>query len=147
MKTSLAFLTLLTALLVRGCCSAPAHIEPTAPTEPLGWMATEENGVRILGKFLLHRGETTSNGKIQVRVLEILPGDGCAESASYLQNASAKLQFLRLSDQQVLCEARLYEHQSGDVKCGQALSEFDVLGISINAINLNEGWVFFELLD
>jgi len=64
MKTSLAFLTLLTVLLARGCCSAPAHIDPNAPAEPLGWMPTEENGVRILGKFLLHRGETTSNGKI-----------------------------------------------------------------------------------
>lgn len=147
MKTSLAFFTLLIVLLIRGCCSAPAHTEPTAPTEPLGWTPTQENGVRILGKFLLHRGETTSNGKIQVKLLEIFPGDGCAESASYLQNASAKLQFLRLSDHQVLCEVRLYEQQSGDVKCGQALSESDVLGISVNAINLKEGWVFFELLD
>jgi hypothetical protein len=146
MKTSLAFLVLLTMFFVRACCSAPDHIEPTAPNGPLGWKSTEEKGVRILGKFLLHRGETTSNDKIQVKVLEVFPGDGCAESASYLQNPSAKVQFVRLSDHQVLCESRFYEKESGDLKCGQALSEFDVLGISVNAINLKEGWVFFELL-
>ena len=143
---SFLVLVMLSAILIRGCCSPPARIEPNLPNEALGWKFREEMGVRVLGSFLLHRGETTSNGKIQVRVVDIYPGDSCAEAASYLRNPSAKLQFIRLSDQQVLCENRFYEGQSGNLRCGLSLSEFDVLGINISAVNLKDGWVFFEPL-
>jgi len=138
---------LLFSVFLRGCCDAPPRVEPALPNDAAGWKVRNENGVRILGSFLLRKGEATRNNKIQVTLVDIYPGDPCSEAASYLRSPSTKLEFIRLSDHQVLCEDRFYEGQSGNLKCGKGLSEFGVLGISVNAINVKDGWVSFELLD
>jgi hypothetical protein len=85
MKYQLALL-IFSIILIRGCCSAPNRLEPPIPNESLGWSYREERGIRVQGDFLLHRGEATSNDKIQVRVLDLLSGDPCAEKASYLSS-------------------------------------------------------------
>jgi hypothetical protein len=149
MKSQIALL-IFSVILIRSCCSAPNRVEPPIPNESLGWNLREERGIRVQGDFLLHKGEATSNDKIQVKVLDLLPGDPCAEGASYLSNPSVKLQFIQLSDHQVLCENRFYEGESstlGTPRCGQGLSAFGLLGINVTAINLRDGWVFFELRD
>lgn len=147
MNIRIALLIFVSAAVSRGCCTATSRVEPKPPSATLGWKLMEERGVRISGKFLLHRNEATSNGKIQLKVLDISPGDPCAEDASHLNNPNTKLQFVRLLDGQVLCEHRFYEGESGSLKCGQDLSQFNVLGLSVNAINLKEDWVFVEVLE
>ena len=149
MKSDLALL-ILSTILIRGCCGAPNRVEPAFPNESLGWKYREEKGIRVQGNFLLHKAEATSNDKIQIQVLDLLAGDPCAEAASQLSRPSVKLQFVRLSDHQILCENRFYEGESSTLampRCGQDLSAFGLLGIYVSAINLSDGWVFFELRD
>ena len=143
-------LLIVSIVFIRSCCTAPNRVEPPIPKQALGWNYREENGIHIQGDFLLHKGEVINNGRVQIKVLDILPGDPCAEPAHYLYLPSAKLQFIRLSDQKVLCEERFFENWSGIIGTGHCPDEIFNLGldvIHISAINLTDRWVFFELLD
>jgi len=145
--------TLLIAMLVaygllRGCCSQTPRVEPPYPTQVSGWNERHENGVRSLGTFVLKKGQTTDNGKLQVKLLVVIPGDSCAEAGTTISRARATLQFVRLPGQKVLCEDSFVETSSLTISgsaCGKNLGEFGVAGIVIGDINLKEGWVFFEL--
>src|SRR5205807_5843333 len=136
--------------MAKGCCPQRDRVEPQQPSNVTGWHYREERGIRIQGDFLLHRGEATSNDNLEVKLLEINPGDDCVEEASYLQNPSVKLQFLRPSDRQILCENRFYEHGTATLStstCSESLAESGVVGIYVDAISVKGGWVFFELRD
>jgi hypothetical protein len=97
---------------------------------------------------VLKKGQTTDNGKLQVKLLDIIPGDSCAEAGTTISRARATLQFVWLPEQEVLCEDSFVETSSMAISgsaCGKNLGEFGVLAIVIGDVNLKDGWVFFEL--
>jgi hypothetical protein len=146
-------ITLMTAGLIGGCCQEDPRVEPPLPTPNriTGWRYTEDEGVRSLGHFLLRKNEATDNGKVRVKVLDVVPGDPCVDPQEYQRLPSAKFQFVRVFDGEVLCEVSEAEKSSSTLgagsssSCGNKLAESGILGLYISAINLKEGWVFFEL--
>lgn len=153
MNKPLLALMVLVCSLVRGCCTESPRAEPPRPSrdEITGWKFNDSRGVRSLGKFLLGRGEVTDNGEVRIKVLDMVPGDPCAGGQSYLGLPSARFQFSRVSDGDVLCEVSEAEKSSSTIgagsssSCGNKVAGYDIRGMYIGAINLKEGWVFFEL--
>lgn len=137
-------------ILMSDCCPKQRQREePPYPNQVTGWVYREERGLKILGEFVLQKNESTDNGKVQVKLLEVIPGNPCAEPNTFGYLAKAKLQFIRMSDSKVLCEEIFGEKGSETLSatnCNNSLNEFGLLGIYIFAINLNDGWVHFELL-
>jgi hypothetical protein len=147
MKNVLAMLGLLSSLL-RGCCSEMPRTEPPYPSDVAGWKQNRERGLRVLGNFVLKKDQSTDNGVLRIKVLDIIPGEPCSEAGTYQHQARVTIQFIRVSDQKVLCEDTFVEKGSMTMSVGPCrvnLSEFGILGIYIRAINLKEGWAFFEL--
>jgi len=138
---------LLTSLILSGCSLPSRRLEPSYPTGVIGWKDHQENGVRQRGNFVLKKGETTDNGKIQIKVLNITAPDHCAESGTWSSLPNVELEFARVSDKKVLCTHTYSEREGRSLSadCGENLVEYGLLGISIRAINLKEQWGFFVL--
>jgi hypothetical protein len=138
---------LVTSIILSGCCPPSRHVEPSYPTNIVGWKGYQENGVQQQGNFVLKKGEITDNGKIQIKVLDIIPPDSCAESGTWSSLPKVQLEFVRVSDQKVLCTHTYAEREGRNFSadCGKNLVEYGLLGISVRAINLKEQWFFFAL--
>lgn len=134
--------------LMPGCCSEMPRVEPQYPTEVLGWKETHVRGVRSLGTFVLNEGQATDNGRVQIKLLDLIPPARCAEAGTSISRRRAKFQFIKLPEQKVLCEDTFVETSSMTISggpCGSSLSEFGILSINVGDINLKDGWAFFEL--
>jgi hypothetical protein len=145
MKVLLIAEMLLLALMT-GCC-VDEHKEPAYPGQvKVGWGNNLAKGLQTCGKFILRKGEATDNGRIQVKVLDILSDDLCAHPNPD-HSVQVVLQFTRMSDQKILCSTtRLVRSPSILVSdCGNQLVEFGLSGCVVNTINRKKGWVFFEL--
>jgi hypothetical protein len=113
-----------------------------------GWKEHKEQGVRIRGDFVLKKGNSTDNGKIQVKVIDLIPPDPCAEAGAFQSQARAKIQFVRLSDNKVLLEDLFAERGSMTLSPANGTDLYEEFGVSvifIYDINLKDGWVYFEL--
>ncbi len=148
MKTKLFLVSVMLSLLTSSCCSNDPRSEPAYPQSVSGWKERDERGLRILGDFVLKKGETTDNGKIQVKVISLILPDSCAETGSFQRQARARIQFVRLSDNKVLYDDIFVERGTralSTVKDNVNLDEFGISVIYIYDINFKEGWVYFEL--
>lgn len=141
-------------LMTQCCCPKPQHTDQPYPRDVSGWRERSERGITIHGNFVLRKGETTDNGKIQVGLVDIIPPDPCAEVGTFQRQARARIQFIRVADQRVLCEDTYAERGGRDFSPDEcqssasdisALSELGVEALYVNAINLREKWVFFEI--
>ena len=133
--------------LIRGCCSSKLP-EPAHPGSVAGWKESHEGGVNTVGILVLKKGESSDNGKVGVRVLDIIAGDSCAGYGTLMRIPRVKMQFYQPSRQAVICEETLTAGSGtllGAVSCGQRIADLGISAISINAINATEGWVWFEL--
>ena len=138
------FLLLATTSLFAGCCFRRASNgnDPPFPQNLVGWKYREANDVGIVGEFVLKRGESTNNGELEIKVVDLIPADPCAENGTALAIDNVKLGFIRMSDKKVVCEDT-YPAVSG--ACATALHEFLISGIGIKGINIKDQWVHFEL--
>lgn len=153
-RTVFSIQVVLFVLMIQSCCPKESHADPPYPAEVSGWRERAGNGFTILGDFVLKKGEATDNGQFQVRVEEIIPPDPCAEVGTFQRQARARIQFVRLADDRVLCED-IYPERGGSSfspqDCGSepsdvsALSNAGLLSLYVTAINLEQQWVFFEL--
>ena len=100
----------------------------------------------IEGKFVLHKGEGVNDGKVEIKVVDIIPGNAWTEAGTYLRSPSAEIQLVSLSDNHVLCDGRFYEAGSYGLSKYICAEEPEFTGIRVNSINLRDGWVFFELI-
>jgi hypothetical protein len=135
---------LLFCLLLAGCCDGD-HSAPSLPQKTyLGW---NDNGFRSGGRFVLRKGEATDNGRVQVKVLDILSDNSCPDRRPD-PAFQVVFQFTRMSDQKILCSGARPEssHSFLISFCGNELVEFGISGCVVKTINLKENWVFFELL-
>ena len=105
-------------------------------------------GVDTVGMLVLKKGEFSDNGKVGVRVVDIIAGDPCAGYGTLQSISRVKMQFYQPSQQRVICEDTLNAGSGNSLiagPCGQRIGDFGITAISINAINATEGWVWFEL--
>jgi hypothetical protein len=114
----------------------------------LGWNEREVRGVHLLGSFVLKTGETLENGAVQMTVIGLAPSDPCVEPTALIGADRVSLRFIRKTDQKSLCESIFRNGESGALsggQCGDVAKESDIAGINIKAINITDGWVYFEL--
>jgi hypothetical protein len=96
------------------------------------------------GRFVLRNGETTDNGNIQIKILQLIAPNRCAEEGAFNAQARVRFQFVRLSDHQVLCEDIFAEHGGGSITpCRDMVAPLGVSAIWVSAISLKEEWAFF----
>jgi hypothetical protein len=148
MKTISFLVLVVLGLSTNGCCLKESRVEPAYPQSVSEWKERRERGVRIRGEFVLKKGTSTDNGKIQVKVIDLIPPDPCAEAGAFQRNARAGIQFVRLSDNKVLLEDLFAESGSMTLRAADGTSlyeEFGIYVIYIYDINLKDGWVHFEL--
>lgn len=140
---------LLLSGLFAGCRQQPPRSEPPYPNKIWGWEYHKEQSLNIVGDFVLKAGNSTDNGEIQVKVIELTPGDETADAGVLSHQTRAKLQFIRLSDNNILCENIFPEKGSLSLSpphCKHNLSGYGIASIYVSAINLKDGWVHFQLL-
>jgi hypothetical protein len=124
-----------------GCCDK----EITEPTRPVvhGWKATQLGSITVKGSFILQKGETTDNGQIGIKLVDVYPAKCRLFNVSELPYA--KIQFYKVSDKATICEGlfTLGSH-SLDLPhlCGDKL-EWNV--IYIQDVNFKEGWAAFDI--
>ena len=145
--------TLVFSVLTNGCCPKSERIEPPYPNELVGWPGRADKGGFIVRDFLLRKGESTENGKITVRLVELLPGDPCTEAGDFRHLARARVQFLRISDEKILCEDVFGDSGTstlsasncqGDPQGLATLSDSGVHAVYAS-INVREAWVYLQL--
>ena len=142
-------LLLLLLCYLGSCCPSVEDAEPAYPRDVKGWEKTDERTSEVKGSFVLRKGEETTNGKITLRVVDIIPGDGCAESGEFNRSVRAKLRFISTVDGRVICEDEFanhgFAHMSGGGACGDQLDSFGITVVTINDISLKDGWIYLLL--
>lgn len=146
MKIRLITITAL-ALCLAACCRPIQRDEPSFPKVIAGWKEYQDQGVKMLGNFVLRKGESIDNGKVQIRLLEVVPGNPCADAGEFQYQARAKIQFISLPDHSDLCADLYAEHSSSSFSgaCESKLGGRGVSYVRVIAINLKDGWVFLGL--
>jgi len=102
----------------------------------------------MLGSFVLKTSEAIENGNVQIKVVELTPSDPCAEAYSFVGADRVTLRFVRKNDQKVLCEYIFMDASSTSLlsdQCREVTKESDVAAVYIKAINITDGWAYFEL--
>lgn len=133
--------------LSRGCCSARPP-EPAHPGSVAGWNQSHEGSVDTVAMLVLKQGESSDNGRVGVKVVEIIAGDPCAGYGTLQSSPRVRMQFYQPSHQKVLCEELLTAGSGTSLiagPCRQTIGDFGITAISTNAINATDGWVWFEL--
>jgi hypothetical protein len=153
MKYLFVVFALITSLL-GGCCYHISRVEPSYPSQVSGWLTDkgrlkfyEEHKFWARGDFVLRKNEASDDGKIRIKVIDLIPPDPCAESGSFQRQARVTIQFIRVADQSVLCEEAFPEHGYLTVysRCGDSLNKYNISGVGVSDINLKEGWAFIHL--
>lgn len=133
--------TLILSLWQQGCCGAQ-HTEPAYPKDALGWRDYEEGTTKFRGSFVLKKGESTDNGKIKIKVIDLLAPKCTGDAGDFSARARVKLLFCKQTDEAVLYSDIFPESGGGNV---YVPDEFGIFGVGVRGINLKEGWVFFVL--
>ena len=143
-----ASLFLLGAIILceAGCqeCSVEREFNHVSkPAKVHGWEQFQDRAMTVKGDFILTLGESTDNGKIGVKVVELTPAR--CSMIREPEFPTARIQFFNVADRKVICEgvfrpggARLNIPEM----CGEG---FDWAGIGVSAINAKEKWVAFQL--
>lgn len=134
--------------LMPGCCYFESREQPPYPTDVTGWKQSREGGILSLGKFVLKEGETTDDGRVQVKVIRLYDGDMCREAGTLGRLPKAAFQFTSLPDQKVLCKATFNAGGASNISsdCGESLDPFGISSIAVGGVNTNDKWVSFELI-
>lgn len=138
----------MTSLFLAGCCLIERRDEPAYPLNVPGWQEHYEGGARILGEFVLRTSEMIDNGRVQLKIVNLIPPKPCAEPGTFQRQARARIQFIRLSDNKIVGDDLFAERGTmslSAVKDGINLDELGISVIYIYDINLKDGWVHFEL--
>src|SRR5262245_199898 len=150
----LSIVLALATSMLGGCCLAIRRVEPSYPTKVSGWLTDkerlklhEEHKYWARGDFVLRKNEATDDGKIRIKVINLIPPDPCAEGGSFQRQARVTLQFIRMADQRVLCEGTFPGPGSSTTssECGDSLNDYEIPTVVVSDINLKEGWAFIHL--
>lgn len=145
MKKQTCNLILLTVALslFSGCyCRMKRNPEPPYPQNTTGWKYREENGVGIMGEFMLKKGESTNNGKVELKIVDIIPENLCAEPMVDEGKRRVKIQFKRMSDNKLVCEGTFSGRSCSD----KELEEFRIFGVGTRGISIKDQWAHIILV-
>jgi hypothetical protein len=92
----------------------------------------------------LTKGESTNNGEVEIKVVDLIPARACADRGTALAHKRVTLRFIRMADKKVVCETTLPDTLGGNI-CRGALDEFWISGIGLRGINMKGQWVHFLL--
>jgi len=121
--------------------------EPAYPTEVVGWRDYKIGTTSLRGNFVLRKGEATDNGKLQIKAVDLMAPECTGDAGNYAERARVRFEFTRLSDRKLLCSETFPENGGRSLfgLCPDIPKEFNILDVSVQAINLKDGWVFFFL--
>ena len=130
--------------LLSSCAVYREEIDnPTKPTSIRGWQAYESGSITIKAEFVLKKGESTNNGRIGLKLVDLFPSDYHFFDSPELPKV--KVQFFLVSNQQVLCEGVF-------TRGGNALdvphlckSDLEWTVLYVRDVNYPEGWAFLDL--
>ena len=135
-----------TLLLALGCstllCACASRSEPPYPKDAVGWSNYKEGTTKFRGRFVLRAGESTDNGMIRVKAVELLPPRFTGDAGDFEARARVRLAFISVSDEKVLCWDDFPDTGGGSVPLPV---EYKIFDVGVRAINLSEGWVYFVL--
>lgn len=126
------------------------QFQPSRLRNPSGWQeARVGGGINFVGQFVLQKGQSTENGKIGVKLLNITSKDCPFATICLAPQAKATLRFYRPVDQSVICEPTL---EAGDTsyKADLVCSGLPFTNLEVSEINTREDWAlisFFNLED
>ena len=123
------------------CCCDPAP-QPAHPGAVRGWEPPNKNSGYMIATLVLKKGERSQNDNIGVEVSGIYPPERSCAKDSVASLPSAMIRFYRPTDQQTLCEQKVYSPSSLKTDCP---SEVGVYSIFVHGINYADNWIFFEL--
>lgn len=145
MSSSKLVALLLVVVMVVTCwgCWDKEIGSPTRPLSVRGWGANQVGSTSIKGEFLLNKGESTDNGIIGVRLIDLYPAKYHLLDAPDLPKA--KMQFFKAQEKTVICEG-VFTRGGNRLDLTDVCNDFLVWKvIYIRDVNYNEGWVFFDL--
>lgn len=135
------------ACVYAGCCSPQERTQPARPAKVAGWKDVSVNGAHSIGEFVLGQGESTDNGELGVKVVDIIPPKACSEG--YAAMPKVMLSFYRPSDGKVLCDEAIFTEGGTSMGNGppypHCKPDVGLSAISVNAINTQDKWVWFDL--
>src|SRR6267142_7039815 len=141
----LVILTLwLGAMLLSGCCDLQLRkrAQPKYPDKVRGWVTESPVDRRMLqGPFVLKKGESTENGKIGVRVSDIIPAQCRARFAEFADNAKVVLQFFDPRTRKNLCEATVPENTNARIDLPDVCQgKVDIIVVGVTDVNTDAKW-------
>jgi hypothetical protein len=140
---------LLLGLLLTQRCSMKQEepIQPKMPQSVRGWHDRIDKGVRSVAELALKEGETSGNGRVEVRVEQIIPADLRAEPNSYSGSPRVVLTFHKSTDKALLCRVNFSVAGGGLDQPGCDTKSMGFEAITVHAINTKEKWVWFSLFE
>jgi len=121
--------------------------EPSFPQSVRGWHESVDKGVRSIAELVLNEGQTSSNGRVNVHVDQIIPPDLRAEHNSYFGSPRVVLSFYRASDMTLLCRVTYMTSGGGLDEAGCDKKALGFTAMTVHAINTKEKWVWFSLVE
>ena len=142
MRICSALALLLSLPFLAGCCQPKERTEPQHPGQVSGWKDDYDSDSRVhtLGEFVLRKGEATDNGKVRIKIVDVIPPDPCAHGGSWNNSARAVFQFTKVEDGKVLREEEFI-----DSGTNSTTGTFQIATTFVIGINIKEGWVHFQL--
>jgi hypothetical protein len=122
------------------CCKHP-RLQLSRPAQVEGWRDSYENTTHFIGELVLKKGESSDNGKVGVRIVEIIKPEIQCGLMAERSEPEITLQLFDPATKEILCEKTTTTGNSY-LKCDPRA---DVSVIGVKAINYNEGWVWFDL--
>ena len=137
---------LVLCFLTPGCCHllSEEHKQPDRPDVTSSWGVRTDFGVTSIGFFVMNKGESSANGQLGVKVIDILPKE-CECMSCEPTNPRVRIAFYQPSDSRVLCEGLFFEGSAPldmTAKCNPSMG---ATTIYVNAINTKQNWVSFDL--
>jgi hypothetical protein len=123
------------------------QFRPERVENPSGWEPYRVGGgITVVGEFVLKKGESTDNGKLGVKVLDITPGPPSPPYVTNIESDGSKavLRFYNATDQSVICDFTDEASSTGsDTRyiCGGKLP---FSNLRVEGIDSKEGWVYFS---
>ena len=144
MRPSGLYLLPIVLALFTSCFGWGAEIEkPTRPTSVRGWQKYETGSITVKGEFVLKKGESTDNGRVGIKVVDLYPAEHHLLDSPELPKA--KVQFFRVPDQTPICEGVFTRGSNSLTLADLCKNNLDWTVIYIRDVNYDEGWVFLDL--
>lgn len=138
---------LICLILVQGCCQKYEN-NPQKPSSLRGWQEYRHNdGIPVMGEFLLKEGESVENGKLGVQLLKIITPTKCSDP--FAENdliPKATLRIFDVQTNQTLLQVTVKNHTSYRlINDGFNSKKYKLDGLFPKDINTTEKWIWLEL--